>query len=76
MMFLLVFFSTNFQYKISSNINEHSLPATRSDMLTFLLVFSSTNFQYKTQSNINEHSLHATRSVIVSRGFIQYQLPI
>jgi hypothetical protein len=56
---LVVFFSASFQYKASSNITEHSLPATRSDILRFEVVFFSTNLQYKTSSNINKHSLPA-----------------
>jgi hypothetical protein len=65
MMFLVVFFSTNFQYKTSSNINEHSLHATRSVILMFLVVFFSTNCPYKTPLNISERSLPATRSDIL-----------
>jgi hypothetical protein len=68
---LVVFFNTNCQYNVSWNINEHSLPATRSVMLMFLVVFFSTICQYKTSWNINEHSLPATRYIIL-RFFVVF----
>jgi hypothetical protein len=44
--FLVVSFSTNCQHKTLPNINEHSLPATRSDVLRFLAISFNTGYQH------------------------------
>jgi hypothetical protein len=48
--FLVVFFSTSFQYETSSNISEHSLPESRSDILKFLAIFFNISYQRRISS--------------------------